>query len=1221
MLNNFYQQQAAAKRKSQVDNLVNEGMLTDDQAASALGQQNPPPETPTASTNGTPVTPPTEQRLSDIQTEIEGMYRQTYGATRPTLSDLVAAASQDAEAYTLAQRNNFQKNIGKITAAHNAHADQLDTEAQLRVLQRIGKGNSVDNALGRRYIKTAVGLAQELADTGNRIDSWTKSGYGLPTVKKQWDQDVKDYSKYTMAGPVAATMGRIIKGTIVGFFEGIADIAKGDADLESFLHVGSMVAIPFTMGAAAAGAAANAAKAGMTMGNAARMGRVWVNMNKLHNRVKNITRDTTGTWGGLNFRKWGEMGPITKGSQVAEVLEYPTNPEELWYEIIGDVGIQGSIRAFQGSSEWVTEQLSSPEKQMHAQEQGIARRLKKVAKIDAGMAQAFQNIYESIGQKVGTDVSELRIGELDVLIERINTWEANTKFDWMTQTHTNDTEEELFVKQLIEAINARESEVNAQAEESARATTDSEEPVPTETPPEATGTEPAAQEAAQAPAQAAAQAPAQAPPEAPEEVETPPQTTTPEQQEVTRQAQNFSGLSLDDLDMGEMEGVNPGSITQGDENANRLVREEIESKAQQVYQQGEQYLNALADANEARAAADADPENQQLELVAGEKQNAAQDALENWLNVISPSIGQEPEGEETTNDKYIADEGARARRYQQLGEGFLSVAADPAVIARQQLRDGETVPPEVAEQEQMQREEMMAAANGVLAEHASAPADPQPAPTSADVPPTQTAAAPEAVASTPDEINDAARQVRAALEADGVQFPLDASGSQDYGVAMQKAADLGVDQVLGQAGDVQGVTEAVNAATEAPAAPAEQAAPVRSGTITQRVLDALDELPAASTAADIARIASTDAEPLSKKQVQRAIQALKKRGVVESTREGRSVRYSRAAQAAPEAEAEPAPPTEGEAYLDSLFDMDEEVDETDDESSVTLFSPTATARPNYTQSILEGLRTGATNPNAIATQIDRYRRRVTELSNKRVLSTQEARELRQARTRAAHLTDALSMWQSRQEESDIPDVIDGVLYFKMDTSSGPFKTLSNFFPAMQMIKGKAYPTVEHYFQAMKFAGTGLKMTRSTRDGGTQQVLVADAIRLSASPGDAWRIANEQYNRLTNEQRQKWIDKREQVMRDALFAKYQSPVAYGFEGSEEKTLAQWLLETGDLDLVHIEHVSTERQAIDDTPPYWGAHLTPRVGLVRTALVKCSWNYAQHCVKGQLNPRKL
>ena len=96
--------------------------------------------------------------------------------------------------------------------------------------------------------------------------------------------------------------------------------------------------------------------------------------------------------------------------------------------------------------------------------------------------------------------------------------------------------------------------------------------------------------------------------------------------------------------------------------------------------------------------------------------------------------------------------------------------------------------------------------------------------------------------------------------------------------------------------------------------------------------------------------------------------------------------------------------------------------------------------------------------------------------------------------------------------------------------------------------------------------------------------------MAANPHVAFRLAASNFKYLTQEQRERWIAGRDEVMLTALRAKLSNPITIPFAGKTQ-TLAQWLLDTGGMPLVHIEHLSTQRQAIDNAPPYWGAHQKP------------------------------
>ena len=110
---------------------------------------------------------------------------------------------------------------------------------------------------------------------------------------------------------------------------------------------------------------------------------------------------------------------------------------------------------------------------------------------------------------------------------------------------------------------------------------------------------------------------------------------------------------------------------------------------------------------------------------------------------------------------------------------------------------------------------------------------------------------------------------------------------------------------------------------------------------------------------------------------------------------------------------------------------------------------------------------------------------------------------------------------------------------------GEYEFLSNFYPTpIYDNDGKEYPTVEHYFQAMK----------------TFNLQKRELIRLAESPGKAKRIG-----RLV-QLREDWEDRKLDIMEKALIQKFQIP-----------ELREKLLATGDEELV-------EGNFWNDT--YWG-----------------------------------
>jgi ribA/ribD-fused uncharacterized protein len=110
----------------------------------------------------------------------------------------------------------------------------------------------------------------------------------------------------------------------------------------------------------------------------------------------------------------------------------------------------------------------------------------------------------------------------------------------------------------------------------------------------------------------------------------------------------------------------------------------------------------------------------------------------------------------------------------------------------------------------------------------------------------------------------------------------------------------------------------------------------------------------------------------------------------------------------------------------------------------------------------------------------------------------------------------------------------------------PFGEFSNFSPHPIKVKGKTWPTSEHYFQAQKFAGTEHEA----------------AVRGAKSPMVAARMGRSRERPL----RRDWEAIKDDIMREALRAKFE-------QHAELKSL---LLSTCDAEL--IEHTAKDR--------YWG-----------------------------------
>ena len=123
---------------------------------------------------------------------------------------------------------------------------------------------------------------------------------------------------------------------------------------------------------------------------------------------------------------------------------------------------------------------------------------------------------------------------------------------------------------------------------------------------------------------------------------------------------------------------------------------------------------------------------------------------------------------------------------------------------------------------------------------------------------------------------------------------------------------------------------------------------------------------------------------------------------------------------------------------------------------------------------------------------------------------------------------------------------DSVIHFY--STGHAFGEFSNFAAFPIRLKGRVWPTSEHYFQAQKFAGT--------------EDAHVEAIRKTASPMIAARMGRDRKKKL----RRDWESVKVGVMREALVAKFE----------QHPELRELLLSTGDAKLV--EH--TERDS------YWG-----------------------------------
>lgn len=116
-------------------------------------------------------------------------------------------------------------------------------------------------------------------------------------------------------------------------------------------------------------------------------------------------------------------------------------------------------------------------------------------------------------------------------------------------------------------------------------------------------------------------------------------------------------------------------------------------------------------------------------------------------------------------------------------------------------------------------------------------------------------------------------------------------------------------------------------------------------------------------------------------------------------------------------------------------------------------------------------------------------------------------------------------------------------FYKVNDEYGCF---SNFSHHSFEIEGKRWKTSEHYFQAMKFAGTDLE----------------DDIRMLSSPMDAAICGRDRANPLRTD----WEDVKDDIMMEAVYQKF----------SQNKDICKVLLSTGEETI--IEKTSNDY--------YWG-----------------------------------
>lgn len=116
-----------------------------------------------------------------------------------------------------------------------------------------------------------------------------------------------------------------------------------------------------------------------------------------------------------------------------------------------------------------------------------------------------------------------------------------------------------------------------------------------------------------------------------------------------------------------------------------------------------------------------------------------------------------------------------------------------------------------------------------------------------------------------------------------------------------------------------------------------------------------------------------------------------------------------------------------------------------------------------------------------------------------------------------------------------------ILFYRANET--PYGVFGNFDTKHPItLKGKVWPSTEHYFQAQKFAGTEHE----------------EQIRLAPKPRDAAAMGRDRSRPL----RKDWEEVKDNIMREAVMAKF----------SQYNDIRELLLSTGDAEL--IEHTSND-----------------------------------------------
>ena len=470
-MNNFelYKQRQAGIDQSLVDNLVKKNLLTQEQANSFM-QASPGSTTPTPDTGnllgriatanpaqpeGTPTLSPSQLQHDILQNTQEAVNINTQHANRinqtargpqgPTFTQSLAylAQSQDVPG---SHRANYRQLYEKVMeqperfANLNALHEMMSPRKRERWMRRMGLGASPESAAGTGHINMTWGWGQELWDIPNRIKHADPVGV--------FTKDFQDKSE-RWGGPLGggvAMLGHIVWGTIAGTFEGLYNIGRGSADLEELVHVGSMAAILATAGLSTAGAitrtVGGASKVGKGLGYATKIRSMQLRlaglpkelaeevaktgkykMKSLKKHFPDLAKKVEESGGKLQVglpeligagQTNSKLGKVTKYSQWSE---FPIVPDELLYEIAGDLGI-GSITRFGGTAYGaLLEHWDNKATQQKVD--AVAEVLNEKTKdFDPDAAQVFQASIENARQSGDPD-------EIDKVVEEINRYIDN----------------------------------------------------------------------------------------------------------------------------------------------------------------------------------------------------------------------------------------------------------------------------------------------------------------------------------------------------------------------------------------------------------------------------------------------------------------------------------------------------------------------------------------------------------------------------------------------------------------------------------------------------------------------------------------------------------------------------------------------------------------------------------------------------------------------------